>query len=77
MQPRGLLPGLQVAYMERDETSPHPQTLFLLDYIFNIILPLRHGLPSALFPSDISTKLLYTFLHVRYMPFLFRSIWPF
>ena len=67
-----------LSYREPDQSNLHPGSYFLKIH-FNIILPLRLGLPSSPFPSGFSNKTLYVpslsppfVLHVPYI--LFFSI---
>ena len=63
MEPDGSLPRTQVPATclcpEPNQSSPWPSYLFLKIH-FNIILHLRVGLPSGLFPSGFPTNTLYT-----------------
>jgi hypothetical protein len=57
MKPQGSLPRSQ-----EPSTGPYPEPNQSNPYNFNIIYPLRLGLPSGLFPSGFSTNILYAFL---------------
>ena len=76
MEPESSLPHSQVPascpFSEPARSIPYPHTL-LLKILLNIILHLRLGLPSALFPSGFPTKTLYT-----RTPLLspIRATWP-
>ena len=64
MKPEGSLPQLQMPstcpYPEPNQSSSFPHQNYFQKIQLNIILHLRLGLPSGLFPSGFTTRTLYT-----------------
>jgi hypothetical protein len=81
MQPEGSLSCSQQPatglYFESDKSNPHRQTLFPRRSISILSSHLRLGLPSGLFLSGFTTKILYAFLVVVvvvYLTTLFQQL---